>query len=87
MPSEQPMPFTMAEITAMKNDFYKYYPKDFSHPEDEGVYHYKWISEWEPLIQYLVGVDDVVGVEIGTNYGAFASWASRNVLTGKNTML
>jgi cephalosporin hydroxylase len=64
-----------------------YFPRHFIHPDNEDIYHAKWISEWTDFLFSFKGKPDVIGIEIGTNYGGCSTWLLENVLTGKDSHL
>ena len=65
----------------------KYFPSHFIHPDNEPIYHANWIQLWNQLLSSLTNKDNVIGIEIGTNYGGCSTWLLENILTGKDCHL
>jgi cephalosporin hydroxylase len=65
----------------------QYFPKHFIHPTNERVYFSNWINSWWRLIGNLRDRPNIIGIEIGTNYGGCATWCLENILTGDGSHL
>lgn len=75
-------------ITYTLNNITKYeYPSHFIHPDYEPIYHEKWIPKWELLLKNYKNQPDVVGIEVGTNYGGFMTWCVESILTDPTSHL
>ena len=77
----------MSEYTLIK-DITTYTRRNpFIHPNDEPIYHDKWIKKWESLLLDIKNKPDAVGIEIGTNYGGFFTWCLDSILTNPTSHL
>ena len=63
------------------------FPTHFKHPTTEPIYFQKWIPDWDSMLSHLKGKPNVVGIEVGTNYGGFSTWCCSEVVTGEGSML
>ena len=65
----------------------EHFPNHFKHPTNERVYFSDWINPWWNMIGRCKGQPNIVGIEVGTNFGGCATWCLENILTGEGSHL
>ena len=63
------------------------FPPHFKYPEDSKKYVIDWIPKLTKHLNRCIGIDNIVGIEIGSLYGGSSVFFLENILTGKNTTL
>lgn len=78
----------MSEYTLKSSITTYHYPEHMKRPEGffGSNFFEKWIPNWQKYLGHLVGVPNIIGIEIGVLHGDCAVFCADKIITGENSI-